>query len=626
MCGIVGIVHKTKQIDKMLFLSMLEAVKHRGPENQGFWFSSDHRVALGHQRLAIIDVSSAGNQPMQTKDGRYSVTFNGEIYNYLELKSELEKQGIVFHTMTDTEVLLQAYVMWGKKCVEKLNGMFSFGIWDEFEKVLFIARDHVGEKPLKYYHNGDTFIFASEVKAILREPSVTREIDWDAIDVALSFRYVPAPHTGFRGINKLPAGHYLVWKQGKIEVEQYWFPEQVVINNKKTEDEWKAELWDLFVDSVRKRLMSDVPLGALLSGGLDSTSVVAAVREITDKKIDTFVISIGGVSKDEEYAQKAADYFQTNHHRLSLSDIDFTSQISRLVSQYDEPFFDQAALPTLMISEVMKKNVTVVLSGDGGDELFGGYDAYTKVPLFKLLNCIPGPIRYGAARLVRMRNNLAYKAEITAQSFEKMYTEYYSMWKTSLPVSHRYITKTDLYLPELKKNILDENALEYMKKWFKSVSSDLVNNAMLADIKGRLADGYLAKVDFSSMAHAIEIRAPFLDPRLVQSSLSMPSKLKIKNGRGKYIWKEIVKGKIPESIMLRPKAGFGIPLHALMIKEMKGLIEGVLLSNTSEVQKYFSRTVMIQMWNQHIVGVADYSNHLWSLLMLELWLKKYHTK
>ena len=626
MCGIVGVVYMQKQVDESLLLDMLETIRHRGPENRGTWISSDKKVLLGHQRLAIIDISSDGNQPMQTKDGRYSITFNGEIYNYLELKTELEKQGVIFHTKSDTEVLLQAYAVWGRACVEKLNGMFSFGIWDEYKKELFVARDHVGEKPLKYYTDSEKFIFASEVKAILKDPSVPREIDWSAIDLALSFRYVPAPHTGFIHIKKLPAGHYLVWKQGKVEIVQYWFPEKIKVRNDRNLVEWKKESWNLFVSSVKKRLMSDVPLGALLSGGLDSTSIIAAASEAAQRKLDTFVISLGGVSEDEKYADIAARYFDTNHHSVNLSDVDFTSYISRLSKHYDEPFFDQAALPTLMISEVMKKKVTVVLSGDGGDELFGGYSSYAQIHRFGLLGRIPSGIRKAIARLVRVNNALSYKAEMTAETFEKIYTEYYSMWKNSLPISHRYITKDDIYLPELRKKIDQNLASEYMKRWFSSVNADSVNNAMLADIRGRLPDGYLAKVDFSSMAYAIETRPPFLDVRLVESALSMPSDLKIRNKEGKYIWKEVMKDKIPESIIGRPKAGFGIPLHELIKKEMKNLIEDVLLSENSEIQKYFSKKTISHVWSQHLAQNADYSNHLWSLLMLELWLKEYHAQ
>ncbi len=626
MCGIVGVIHKNYDIKEKLFHDMVAEVSHRGPEHQGLWFASNKKVALGHRRLAIIDVSAAGNQPMQIANGRYTITFNGEIYNYRELKSELEKKGYQFKSLSDTEVLLNAYAEWGHECVKKLNGMFAFGIWDEEKKELFVARDHVGEKPLKYYVSEEKFIFASEIKAILKDDSVTREIDWPAIDLALSFRYVPSPYTGFKAIKKLPAGHYLIWKNGKIEITKYWFPETIQVHKGKSVDGWKTELWALFADSVKKRLMSDVPLGALLSGGLDSTSVVAAAHEVSLEKLNTFVISIGGTSKDVEYAEIAAKYFNTNHHSIVLEDIDFSSALSRLGKQYDEPFFDQAALPTMLISEAMKKEVTVVLSGDGGDELFGGYSSYAQVPFFRKISSSPKFLRVLLSHILRVNNKRSYQAEVLSRSFAEIYTEYYSLWKTSLPISQRYITKDDLYLPETRKKILSANASNLMQEWFFGKSTDVVNNVMLADIRGRLPDGYLAKVDFSAMVHAIETRPPFLDPRLVELSLSIPSTLKIQNGVGKHIWKETVKEKIPATIMNRAKAGFGIPLHSLMVDEMKGLVEDKIIQSGSGIHRYFSKKTIEKLWHDHKEGKVDYSNHLWSLLMLELWLNEYRAQ
>ena len=335
MCGILGIIQNNNKIYRSLFEKMLLEIRHRGPESEGVWFNDQENVAFGHRRLAIIDLSAGGRQPMVSVDGRYVIIFNGEIYNYKELKEELEKEKYVFKTQSDTEVLLCAYIKWGPESLQKLNGMFSFAIWDNKEQKLFAARDRLGEKPFKYYVDENRFIFASEIKAILADRSIGRKVDWQAVDTALSFRFVGAPETGFLGIKKLPAGHYLIWQNNSVLIKQYWDVGEIQETYNGSVAELKKEAWSLFVDSVKKRMTADVPIGAFLSGGLDSTSVIAATKELGARNVATFVISMGGKSEDQKYAALAAKYFTTNHHEIEINNINYQEALQKLVWHYD---------------------------------------------------------------------------------------------------------------------------------------------------------------------------------------------------------------------------------------------------------------------------------------------------
>lgn len=607
---------------------MLGMITHRGPDDSGFWHSDDGLVGLGHRRLAIIDLTSAGHQPMVSVDGRYAIVFNGEIYNYQELRSQLAAKGIKFISDSDTEVLLNLFAEFGPGCLGQLNGMFAFAIWDNQEKSLFAARDRLGEKPFKYYIDNERFIFASETKSILQCDGIDRTIDFQAIDTALSLRFVDAPDTGFKKIRKLPAGHYLLWQGGKLTVSPYWKIGDQEINFNKSSKEWKKEVWQLFLDSVSKRLVSDVPVGAFLSGGVDSTSVVAALKELGRNDINTFVISIAGESADQRFAAQAARYFGTTHHEISLGKIDYASALSDLASVYDEPFFDSSALPSMLISREMKKKVTVVLSGDGGDELFGGYDSYGFARLLAKYQFLPGFFyKKIVPSLLRLNNKLLYRAEVMSKDFYSAYADYYAVWQSDLPRSHRYLTKKDLWLPEWQRGLQDAAVALKFKEWFGDPrGADIANRAMRADLTGRLADGYLTKVDMASMLSAVEVRAPFLDHRLVELSQRMPSSFKLKGGKTKLIWKEIIKDKVPEQVINRSKAGFSIPLGEIMKSDLKEIIIGSIISPNSRVSRFFSDKTIKLMWNDHLAGRADYSNHLWSILMLELWLKNYQEK
>ena len=639
MCGIAGIIRSSKPAEEALLGEMLDCIKHRGPEDEGRWFSANKKVALGQRRLAIIDLSPGGHQPMVSDDGRFSITFNGEIYNYLEVKAELEKIGVSFKTKSDTEVLLKAYIAWGEKCLLKLNGMFAFAVWDEREQTLFAARDPLGEKPFKYYWDGASFIFASELKAILRDKTIAREPDWQAVDLAMTYRFVPAPLTGFKNIKKLPAGNFLVWKNGEVLVKPYWQAiDHAKENTTRSVEEWKTILWDTFKDSIKGRLISDVPVGAFLSGGLDSSSVVAAMSEISPGKVKTFSVGLKDQPDSEiPFAKLVADRFKTDHTEI-IVDPKVIELLPQLVGQFEEPFFDNAAVPTMVMAKETKKHVTVVLTGDGGDELFGGYSnhsfykrlaQYQAVPSVLREQAIPGMLGFLASATgnEKMRKTF-YRSELLGHDLVQAYVDFYAIWKKELKRSHIYPATADLYTDELKRAIDLNKSETLMAEWLglgKIPGYGHQNRAMLADIVGRLGDNYLMKVDFASMIYALENRAPFLDRRLVELALSIPEKYKVHNGDVKWIWKQIMIGKIPDAIIARRKMGFGIPIGAWMRNELYEYVRDTLIRSDSVLYRHFKKEVIVRMLEDHKSGKADYSNHLWCLLLIEEWLKTFLT-
>lgn len=624
MCGIAGSIQNNGKIHPDTFNRMLQCLKHRGPDDEGVWFSDDQTVALGQRRLAIIDLSSGGRQPRVSRDGRYTIVFNGEIYNYQELRRELKEKGHSFDSSSDTEVLLYAFIEWQELCLEKLNGMFAFAVWDSHEKKLFAARDRVGKKPFKYFFDHNRFVFASEIKSLVSDPTIDRTVDPQAIDEALTFSYVPAPRTGFKYIHKLPAAHYLWWHGGNVTIKEYWNPASFEVNIDTSYTQWKHDLWKIFLDGVEKRMISDVPLGAFLSGGIDSSSVVAAMSEVSGSPIETFVISIGGESEDERMARVVSKFFKTNHHELHIDAHDLPDTMTHIADHYDEPFFDQSAIPSLIISREMKKHVSVVLSGDGADELFGGYNNYRFVTMLQRYQRIPRVMRQVMMALVKKGSHRQYQMEVLQQDFFAAYTEYCALWKKNLPESHFYLTKDDLYTAEFKKAIDSECAREQMHKWFDHTApKDVVSQAMIADFPGRLAEGYLAKIDSASMASGLEVRSPFLDYRLVEKALQLPVQHKIRGKIQKYIWKDIIATKLPREIIQKPKRGFAFPLNTIISRELKQLVEETILSTTSHIGAFFSLSARECMWRDQVSRRADYSNHIWSLVMLELWMRKY---
>ncbi len=637
MCGILGVIQNKNKIDKDLFARMLLSIKHRGPESEGVWFDEQDNIALGHRRLAIIDLSQGGHQPMVSKDGRFIITFNGEIYNYLDIKEELVGLGWSFYTKSDTEVLLAAYIQWQEKCLGKLNGMFAFAVWDKKERKLFAARDRLGEKPFKYYWDEDKFIFSSELKSILTDRAVIREVDWQAVDLAMTYRFVPAPQTGFKNIKKLPAGCYLVWQDNKVLVTSYWEAfDHAKENHERSLEEWKKNIWEIFKSSVKGRMISDVPVGAFLSGGLDSSSVVAAMSEVSTAKIKTFSVGLKNQPDNNElpFARLVADRFGTDHTEIIIEP-NVVEMLPSMVRQFEEPFFDNAALPTMVMAKETKKHVTVVLTGDGGDECFGGYpnhsffkqlSNYQSLPSVAYKKIFPYLSQWLSKTGQPYLQKLFYRTELLGHELEQAYVDYYAIWKKELRKSRFYITKEDLYTDELKKIVDLDFSEKLMARWLgrgRVGQYGLMNRAMLADVVGRLGDNYLLKVDFASMVYALENRAPFLDHRLVELALSLPEKYKVKDGQVKWIWKEIIKDKIPVEIIKRRKVGFGIPIGSWMRNELYDFLRDSLVVHDSPLYRYFDRSVINKLLEDHKKGKADYSNHLWCLLLLNFWFKDF---
>lgn len=638
MCGIAGIVQVNGNLDQGRITPMLSSLVHRGPDDEGVWVSPRASAVLGQRRLAIIDLSVGGHQPRLSQDGRYVLTFNGEIYNYRALRTELEQLGHVFTSESDTEVLLQAYIQWGEQCLLKLNGMFAFAVWDEHEQRLFMARDPLGEKPLKYYSDKGTLWFASELKAIIADKQVPRVVDWAAVDLALSFRYVPAPQTGFLGIKKLPAGHYAVWQKGEMTVAPYWqardYTKLRAIDSVQDETE---QIWALFKDSVRLRLISDVPLGVFLSGGLDSSSVVAAMAQVSDKRIKTFSVGFPGRPDSETpFARLVANRYGTDHTEIMIEP-NVIETVPALVKHYEEPYFDNSAVPTMVMAGLTKPHVTVVLTGDGGDECFGGYPNHAFFKFLTQYHYLPKTVREsivpGAmAALASLTGSPRwykqwYRSEVMAKPLATAYTDYYSIWQSALPRTGYYVTKNELYTPEMKAKVNAGAAAQAMADWLGlgtlSRQYGAANQAMLADICSRLTEGYLMKVDYAAMRSAVETRPPFLDRRLVERALSLPEQYKIRNGDVKWILKQAASPFLPAEIISRRKMGFGIPIISWLKNELAGYVHERLLQAPPEFYRYFNRAAIERLINDHAAGKADYSNHIWSLLLLEMWLSEF---
>ncbi len=637
MCGIAGIIkHNPSEIPELQ--KMLTCIKHRGPDDEGMWYSKSGRAGLGQRRLSIIDLSPGGHQPMISESGRYVMTYNGELYNYRELKAELQSAGHTFKSESDSEVLLKAHEVWGaQEALAKLNGMFAYAVWDEKEQELFAARDLLGEKPFKYYEGKNELVFASELKAILEYPGVPRDVDWQAVDLAMTYRYVPAPQTGFAAIKKLPAGYYLTWKDGAVETAPYWqAADYAKENHTRSLSEWKTQLWDGFKDSIEHRMISDVPVGAFLSGGLDSSSVVAAMSEIIPGEVRTFSVGFKDDKYGSEvpYARAVAEHFKTKHTEIVIEP-NVIEMLPELAYQYEEPFFDNAAVPTMAMSKLTKEHVTVVLTGDGADELFAGYTNHSFYKQLASFHKLPKAVRTrlipGIANMLAKTGNpkmakLFYRTEMLSGSLVQAYTDYYAIWKKSLPRSKYYLSKDDLYTSEMKAAINIGRSEELMHGWlgFDTVADyGPINRALLADSVGRLSDDYLMKVDFAAMRYALETRAPFLDHNFVELAMSIPDHFKQRDGDVKWIWKQIVQDKLPQVTVKRKKAGFGIPIGEWMKHELYDYVREQLIGDGQILYDKFDRTVIEQLITDHKAGKADYSNHIWCLLNTKLWLQSY---
>ncbi len=624
MCGIAGF---TRYLDPTGDISSLikmgDKIAHRGPDAHGEYL--DDGVGLCHRRLSIIDLSAAGNQPMFSEDGNLVIVFNGEIYNYLELRKDLEKKGYAFKTKTDTEVILALYKNEGPRCLDKLFGMFAIALWDKRKQELFLARDRLGKKPLYYYHNKKQFIFSSEIKSILEIESVPKEIRHDAIYDFFVYQYVPESKSIFKNIHKLNPGHFLTINKNGIKIQQYWdvtFKPQSTSN----EDEITDGLLDVINICTKQRMISDVPLGAFLSGGVDSSGIVALMAKNSEEPVVTCSIGFDSKKFDEvKYAKQVAGQYQTAHHELTVKE-NILDNLEHLVSFFDEPFADPSLVPTFFVSQLAKTKVTVALAGDGGDENFAGYSKYSvdkiendlrkKVPGFIRKNLLPPFVNPLKNSNIRSLNRAGTLLDAVSKH----------------PAEGFYLTNTFM-TDAMWNRIANDNLKKEVKGYHPSTQSidfynavdadDHLSRVLYTDIKTYLVGDILVKVDRMSMANSLEVRAPILDHRVVEYAASIPSSLKLNQKEKKYILKKSFSPLLPPDILYRKKMGFSVPLAHWLRNELKSTAEEKLFRLDNGLSHYFKPAEIKNIWLEHQQQIKDHSATLWSLLMFEFWWQQY---
>jgi len=625
MCGIVGMVNLNgRAADADLLGRMNEAIHHRGPDEDGAYLKG--QVGLAMRRLAIIDLKG-GQQPISNEDGTAFIVYNGEVYNFREVKKELEARGHRFHTDCDTEVVLHAYLEYGTDAPKHLRGMFAFAIWDERKQELFLARDRVGKKPLLYSKTADAFVFGSEFSALLLHPSVGREIDRRAIHDYLSFMCVPAPLTAYRDIRKLEPGHTLtLTRGGELKIERYWEPDF----SKKldvTEEEAGERALALLRDAVRVRLMSEVPLGAFLSGGVDSSAVVALMAEESSTPVKTFSIGFDEQDFSElHHARRVADYVGAEHHEFVVRP-DALEVLPKLVEHYGEPYADSSAIPTYYVARETRRHVTVALNGDGGDECFAGYERYAAMRLSERYRRLPGVLR---ERIIRQAVELLPISESRPSNARKVRR---FLRAASLPPVERYLRwvsvinpedKDGLYSDDFRESVAGRDVREHLRPWFaRANGAGVVDAALLADTMTYLPNDLLVKVDIASMAVSLEARSPFLDHHVIEFAASLPERLKLRGLTTKYILKKTLRKLLPPENLSRSKMGFGVPVGHWFRGRMQGFLRENLLSERASRRGLFRPEVVRRMVELHTRGERDHTHQLWTLLMLELWFQRF---
>jgi len=626
MCGIAGKLYcdPTRPVEPELLARMNAVLAHRGPDDAGI--HCDVAVGLAHRRLSIIDLSPAGHQPMGNEDGTVWIVFNGEIYNFQALRPDLEKRGHRFRSNTDTEVLLHLYEEHGIGCLQFLRGMFAFAIWDGPRRRLFLARDRLGKKPLCYQQDGEAFRFASEVKAILQDPTVEARPNPQGISQYLTFGYVTGATSAFEGIRRLPPAHYLVWEKGAVRLERYW---RLRRDRKlvRSEAEWCEAILAQLEEAVRLRLISDVPLGAFLSGGIDSSAVVAMMRRVAGGPVKTFSIGFAEPEYDElRYARSVAEYFGTEHHELIIRP-DALAVLPKLAWHYDEPFGDSSAVPTYYVAEMTRQYVTVALNGDAGDENFGGYDRYRANVLAGSFDRLPGAglfrhaIRSGLRFLPRggRRTSLLYRGRRFLDGLTETPERRYARWLCDF-----HDDRAGLCTPEFVAVSGGADPLEVILAAYRESDAPDFGDATLGvDAALYLPDDLLVKVDIASMAHSLEARSPFLDHQLMELAATIPFGLKVRGRMTKYILKRALGGLLPDEILRRRKMGFGVPIDHWLRHELRELATETLLAPRAIQRGYFRRETIARLLDEHIRGKAGWHYRLWTLLMLELWHRTY---
>ena len=641
MCGIAGFIDssgKNNYLDlKNRVRLMMDAIQHRGPDDGGAWVNEEQGIALGFRRLAILDLSPTGHQPMLSENDRYVIIFNGEIYNFAELRSELTDLGHSFRGTSDTEVILAGIVQWGlERTVCRLNGMFAIAVWDRSEHTLYLIRDRLGIKPLYYGWCNKVFLFGSELKALRAHPSFSSEVDRDSISLYLRHNYIPAPHTIYTNIHKLEAGSILSLRfskgASKKTITRYWSVEQAAERGIKdqfigTEEQAVDSLDSLLRDSVRLRMIADVPLGAFLSGGIDSSIIVAMMQAQSSLPVKTFTIGFYESEYNEaQHAKAIASRLGTDHTELYVSPEDAQAVIPRLPALYDEPFADSSQIPTFLVSQLARQHVTVSLSGDGGDELFGGYTRYLRTnSLWALIGWMPDSVRRAAGgffshlskydfhnimpqQLASLSNKLYYSSEILQSgTSEGIYLRVLSHWtRPNNMVINGHEPATLLSTPA---------------SW--PALPEFIHRMMYLDMMMYLPDDILVKLDRASMGVSLEARAPFLDDhRVIELAWRLPLRYKIRAGKGKLILRKVLNRYLPAELVERPKMGFGVPIGSWLRGPLREWAESLLDESRLRREGYLNPAPIREKWADHISGKNNWQYHLWDVLMFQAWLEQ----
>ena len=614
MCGIVGYVG---DVDQDKIQNMLKATSHRGPDDSGIFIKGN--VGLGSNRLAIIDLSYKGHQPMFDDKKEICIVYNGEMYNFMEIKQQLKNE-YKFKSNSDTEVIIYAYKKWGVNCLEHLNGMFAFVIYDMKKNLLFGARDRRGEKPLKYFFDGKTFVFASEIKGILPVLKEKPKMDIDAISDYLTLQYVPAPKTGFKDIYKLPPASYFILKDGKLKINRYWrldFSKKLNIS----ENEW-MELLEAKIDQcVKSRMISDVPIGSFLSGGVDSSAVTAFMSMNSSKPIKTFSIGFNESKFDEtKYSKLIAKKYKTDHSYIKVNPKIFEEELHTMSDYYDEPFADNSLIPTLFLSRFARQGVTVTLSGDGGDENFAGYDRYNIVSIGDRYRFMPNFLRNGVIK--PLVNSIFFVLPNLLTSRIKTFSNTFD-----LPFYKKYIYYKSFFnnLDKERSGFKSNRDTFLIDKYIYNSKLTQIDNALSADINSYLPEDLLYKTDIASMSVGLEVRAPLLDYKLMELSAKIPDNLKIKNLNKKYIFKKMLieKNILPESVVNRPKRGFNPQIGVWFKNDMKTYVISQLNSQKFRQSELFDNGKLDNYIKEYYSSNLNYHNNIFALLALSSWINKY---
>lgn len=624
MCGIAGIIEKTgKPAHSATLRKMCQLIHHRGPDDRGYYLHEN--VGLGICRLSIIDLNT-GHQPIHNEAETVWIVLNGEIYNYQELRKDLLKKGHHFYTQTDTEVIVHLYEEYGEACINYLRGMFAFALYDLNLRKFFLVRDRIGIKPVFYFENGQMLAFGSEIKCLLADPRVPKELDVNALDSYLSLLYIPAPESVFKKIQKILPGHYLVWDGRKTEIKKYWELEYKIDRKSSFEDLTQVFL-EKFREAVKLRMISDVPLGVLLSGGIDSSAIVATMSEYSELPVETFTIGYGqgGYDFDEtNYAKSIAYKFSTHHHEEIVAP-KVQQLIPEIIHFFDEPFADSSAIPNLIISKIARQRVTVALSGLGGDEIAAGYNRHLALQWLRYYFLLPKLLREKVA--VKLADWLpdSSKGSHFLERIKKF------IHNGIFPMGKAYLGFTSFLLKEQKKTLYTQEFLDqlngsYEEKFNSYFENDhnlnWLNKALFVDLKMYLPDDLLILTDRTSMANSLEVRTPYLDHKLVEFMATIPPEYKVNGQNKKYLFKMAFKDILPKEIVHRRKQGFSIPLVLWFRKELKTYLESILCEENIARTGFFNPTTVKQMIDAHLSGKENYNLQLWSLIIFVLWHQK----